>query len=500
MANYPSDPIPHLPPGIEYHPPGPLRTKRSYVVVGGELPLICDDWAIATLAPEAAAHEFNASIALIEHFLEGRGWGVKSSSRCGQGAALIQFHSAAERDAAIDYSPHFLGDTVLRFLPQNRGMNHCNAVFTHECWLMILNFPLECWDIETIMRVVAPFGRFVVWNKDSSNKARILVKIRPYNIDTLPLSLVIMQNNNDLGNGDSWSCPVTILTRKLLGAQGADEDPIPPGDLSPHPMPMGFDDVWAGGHGHGGLGAQGANEAGNQQQQHDMPAPGADENQPIVLEDMHDINPATPPLQDNRAHIIPANSPDLVTTLQNLLAAVTDNAGDLISRLGGTTITGASCKMVEIAEDEGLVKKYILQFDAVENITHVAAPSEIIPLPDAESAKVVQKNKRKKKEPVEVGPVRRSTRIAKNLGGYKDIESANAAGFIPVSEGTGAESEQSEDFLITNLAPRFEAVAHDADAPPPPHLPIETVRAIGTGLCKMPREAVSDEALLLDNE
>jgi hypothetical protein len=263
---------------------------------------------------------------------------------------------------------------------------------------------------------------------------------------------------------------------------------------------MGFDDVWAGGHGHGGLGAQGANEAGNQQQQHDMPAPDADENQPIVLEDMHDINPTTPPLQDNRAHNIPANSPDPVTTLQNLLAAVTDNAGDLISRLGGTTITGASCKMVEIAEDEGLVKKYILQFDAVENITHVAAPSEIIPLPDAESAKVVQKNKRKKKEPVEVGPVRRSIRIAKNLGGYKDIESANAAGFIPVSEGTGVESEQSEDFLITNLAPCFEAVAHDADAPPPPHLPIETVRAIGTGLCKMPREAVSDEALLLDNE
>jgi hypothetical protein len=186
------------------------------VVVGGELSLICDDWAIATLAPEAAAHEFNASIALIENFLEGRGWGVKSSSRCGQGAALIQFHSAAERDVAIDYSPHFLGDTVLRFLPQNRGMNHRNDVFTHECWLMILNFPLECWDIETIMRVVAPFGRFVVWNKDSSNKARILVKIRPYNIDTLPLSLVIMQNNNDLGNGDSWTCPVTILTRKLL--------------------------------------------------------------------------------------------------------------------------------------------------------------------------------------------------------------------------------------------------------------------------------------------
>ncbi|KAM0926026.1 hypothetical protein ACQ4PT_003873 [Festuca glaucescens] len=300
MANYPSNPYPHLPPRMEILPAGPLRVKRGYVVVGGDLPLISDDWAIAILAPEAAAHEFNASLALIEHFLEGKGWSVKSSSRCGQGAALIQFHSAAERDATINYSPHFIGETVLRFLPQNKGINHRNAVFTHECWLMLMDYPLECWDVETIMRTMAPYGRFVVWNKDSSNRARILVKIRPYNIDTLPLSIVVLQNNNDLGNGDSWSCPTFILSRTLLGAQGADEDPMPPGDLSPHPMPMGFDDIWAGGHGHGGLGAQGAQEAQNPQQPHDMPAPRADEHQPIILEDLPDLNqPATPPLHEN---------------------------------------------------------------------------------------------------------------------------------------------------------------------------------------------------------
>jgi hypothetical protein len=52
-------------------------------VVGGDIPLICDDWAIAILAPEAAAHEFDALLALIEHFLEGKDWSVKSSSRHG---------------------------------------------------------------------------------------------------------------------------------------------------------------------------------------------------------------------------------------------------------------------------------------------------------------------------------------------------------------------------------------------------------------------------------
>jgi hypothetical protein len=142
------------------------------------------------------------------------------------------------------------------------------------------------------------------------------------------------------------------------------------------------------------------------------------------------------------------------------------------------------------------VKKFILQFDAMETSNSVEAPSETIPLPDEESVDLVQKNKRKKKEPVDVGPVRRSVRIAKNLGGYKDQASADAVGFIPVSEGTEAVFEQSADLLITNLAPHFEAVAYDADAPPPPHLPLETVKAIGTGLCQMPCEAVSDEVLL----
>jgi hypothetical protein len=83
---------------------------------------------------------------------------------------------------------------------------------------MLMDYPLECWDVETIMLTLAPYGRFIEWNKVASNKARILVKIRPYNIATFPLSIIVMQNNNDMGNGDSWTFPTTIRTRKLLDA------------------------------------------------------------------------------------------------------------------------------------------------------------------------------------------------------------------------------------------------------------------------------------------
>ncbi|KAM0862699.1 hypothetical protein ACQ4PT_045097 [Festuca glaucescens] len=392
MANYPCDPYALLPPGMDILPPGPLCAKRGYVVVGGDLPMICDDWTIAVLALEAAAYEFNASVALIEHFLEGKGWGVKISSRCGMGAALIQFNSAAERDAAINTSSHFIGDTVLRFLPQNKGINHRNAVFTHECWLMLVNYPLECWDVDTVVRTMAPFGRFVVWNKDGSNKARILVKIRPFNIDTLPLGIVVLRNNNDLGNGDSWSCPTYILSRTLLGEQGADEDPLPPHDVSPHPMPMGFDDIWAGGHGHGGAATP------LQQAEHDQ-----------HLEQLVD-------------HVV---------VLQDLIGTLVANANELLPKLGNSKITAASCKIVDVEGENGMERKCYVKITTRGSIVPAMEAREVIELSDDEVHEIVPKNKRKKKDYAEAGPARRSTKIALKLGGYKDMKSVVAVGFTP---------------------------------------------------------------------
>jgi hypothetical protein len=51
MANYECDPHPHVLAGMVAIPPGPLRTQRGYIVVGGDFPLFPDDWAIATLTP-----------------------------------------------------------------------------------------------------------------------------------------------------------------------------------------------------------------------------------------------------------------------------------------------------------------------------------------------------------------------------------------------------------------------------------------------------------------
>jgi hypothetical protein len=50
----------------------------------------------------------------------------------------------------------------------------------------------------------------MVWNKDNDNRARILVNIRAFNIDKIPLSTVIIHNTSDEGHGGSWSALPTF--------------------------------------------------------------------------------------------------------------------------------------------------------------------------------------------------------------------------------------------------------------------------------------------------
>jgi hypothetical protein len=82
-----------------------------------------------------------------------------------------------------------------------------------------------------------PYGRFLVWNKDLSDHARVLVKIRAYNVDTLPMSIVVMRNLTEDGNTDSWTCPLILLQRRMFGGVAGDEDPLPPDGANPHPLP-----------------------------------------------------------------------------------------------------------------------------------------------------------------------------------------------------------------------------------------------------------------------
>jgi hypothetical protein len=100
---------------------------------------------------------------------------------------------------------------------------------------MMVNYPQEAWLVEKVRECVSEFGYFLVWNRDISNRARILVKIRVPDMLNIPISLVLTENTSDEGAGHSWTVVNYILHANILGANGGDDDPLPPDGGNPHP-------------------------------------------------------------------------------------------------------------------------------------------------------------------------------------------------------------------------------------------------------------------------
>ena len=94
---------------------------------------------------------------------------------------------------------------------------------------MLVNYPQGCWNLDTIVTTVSQYGRLLVWNKENDIKSRILIKVRVFDIDEIPLSIVIISNTTNTEHGDGWACPTYIISATMLGVQAGDEDPLPPG-------------------------------------------------------------------------------------------------------------------------------------------------------------------------------------------------------------------------------------------------------------------------------
>ena len=75
----------------------------------------------------------------------------------------------------------------------------------------MVNFPLEAWRPDQVRESVSGFAKFLVWNRDMSNRARILVKVRVPNLLDIPVSHVICESLDDYGHGQSWTSVVYIL-------------------------------------------------------------------------------------------------------------------------------------------------------------------------------------------------------------------------------------------------------------------------------------------------
>jgi hypothetical protein len=286
----------------------------------------------------------------------------------------------------------------------------------------------------------------------------------------------------------------------MIGAGPGDEDPLPPDGGNPHPQPLVFDDfdIWH------------AQNEGNNPAAPAQPAPAnINPDEPVLMtpENSHvhnnDVNVedvvmyddaavpdffVAPPAEHAAENIVAAHvdSPaatvgdhvpvahseeqtgidgnnvilDLVdnhennqlAAVQNMLANIVGSVNNILPTITASKIVGATCKMVTVETEHGLQDRSFLQINT-ESYSPVQAHSSVVIEEIVEPAvPPVAARKRKAKAPISVAAVRRSGRIEKLKGGYKDGKSS--AGVSTTS---------------------FSAAIIDSAAPPPPHLPKDTL-------------------------
>jgi hypothetical protein len=162
-----------------------------------------------------------------------------------------------------------------------------------------------------------------------------------------------------------------------------------------------------------------------------------------------------------------------------MLANIVGSLNNILPTLASSKVVGATCKMVTVETDAGLQDRSFLQINTVfESPLQMKTSSvrfeEII----AESLPATKPRKRKAKAPMSVVSVRRSDRIEKLKVGFRN--------------GGHAESSQCHNA-------NYSAVVIDDTAPPPPYLPKDTLKSLGTGPCQMHPGDVSDENLDYDS-
>jgi hypothetical protein len=115
------------------------------------------------------------------------------------GQALVRVVNTHDRDLLVQSSPYHVGDVQLSFDPHNQGRNWCLMNFNRECWLMLLGFPLDHWNHDSIQNDIASFGRVLLWENERSYLARLLIRTRVIGLNDVPYFIVITETEGFQG-------------------------------------------------------------------------------------------------------------------------------------------------------------------------------------------------------------------------------------------------------------------------------------------------------------
>ena len=123
----------------------------------------------------------------------------------------------------------------ISFVKHDEGRNHRRVHFNRTVWLLLTGVPFDFRNTEDLACTVSKFGRMISWDKEDDHMGRIVVKAHVMNLDIIPKSM--RWSEGDEFEEDGWSSSIEVLASELLGGGPADEDPIPPANVDPHPLP-----------------------------------------------------------------------------------------------------------------------------------------------------------------------------------------------------------------------------------------------------------------------
>jgi hypothetical protein len=108
----------------------------------------------------------------------------------------------------------------------NEAWNQCALYFNHECWFLLLGFPLDFWTHEHIQNAIGSFGMVLMWDPDPTNVTKLLVRARVTSLQEVPQFIVFSVAEGF--QGVSWTVQCDIVQQFMFGAQPQDEDHVPP--------------------------------------------------------------------------------------------------------------------------------------------------------------------------------------------------------------------------------------------------------------------------------
>lgn len=140
-----------------------------------------EDVAIITIEPMPAQVQVQFPViqGVVREFLENHlDVEVKEIQPCHLGQALVRFEFVHDRDRLVGIE-HFHHDGLhFRLVRHNQGRNWKALNFNKECWLMLLGFPLDFWDQQSIENSICTFGRLLSWESDPAQLSRLIVRVR----------------------------------------------------------------------------------------------------------------------------------------------------------------------------------------------------------------------------------------------------------------------------------------------------------------------------------